>query len=374
MSEHNYELHRNVSVSILDIKEYNGQDGNLSYELTVDIAGNAHTFGRNNHFSKQLLSHSSSEVEDMLSGKSYFFVEGSLVDFTTKEDAFIHTDAAIEKLAAIVGITAIAKKRSPIRHEQNLNNLFSSKRGNKFELGGGAEGVSVQMANSDEGGELQGQIRFGWSPFRDTIGSTVEIQRMWCLNGCYNNSVLKNSEVRITNLWEEHYEMAKEIMNDDLRNVLKHAFDKIALIPATIFQIQFLNRHAEIRSKSCNDQSSLRRLMQLRYETEDGRTKEFYDSKFGGIKSDVFDNSGIASTMASHYSLFDAWNIATEMATHTPECDGSKNDYLVRFANMIAFKEEKHLSYGEYTLTDDIMDNVDRAFFGESPKVTIYTG
>jgi hypothetical protein len=80
----------------------------------------------------------------------------------------------------------------------------------------------------------------------------------------------------------------------------------------------------------------------------------------------VFEDGNVAARVPGHLSQFDAWNLATEMYTHTQEADDSTNGGLQRLANGLLFPQMESTK-GQIVDVVPLLSafsDPDRAFFG----------
>ena len=82
-------------------------------------------------------------------------------------------------------------------------------------------------------------------------------------------------------------------------------------------------------------------------------------------RSSVFDDKNLASQLPGHLSMFDIFNVATELRTHTAESKGSSDFSLDKFANDILFDDaDRKIVTHNKNVALASFSNPDNAFFG----------
>ena len=84
-------------------------------------------------------------------------------------------------------------------------------------------------------------------------------------------------------------------------------------------------------------------------------------------KENAFKDRRLAAQLPSHLSIFDAYNIATEIASHTSPTDGSSNHALDKYSNELVFDRQDRRThaarFGGPSAAS--FSDPDAAFFGD---------
>lgn len=343
------------------------------YKVTFPIGSVEH---------KVLVNEGKDVFEHSLKNGAFLFVEGQLVEYQTSqyfaEGGYCRTEDDIKQLAMMIGLEYVSQKVKNGSFKSNLNNYFNNFRksgASNYTLGAKSFDMEVELPEMKEGGHFNVKNRFNWSAFSPNIGSSIEVERLICLNGMVSNNPLVSNEIRIINEWEEHLEVAKKALNHSIYHTLESHFNKMKMAPASVHLINTINNHAEIRLKALGNRvdiqnaSERRRLEEIYSITSREKVYDFLRNTFGEIKAgeNIFETR-LGNDFGSHLTLMDAWNITTEMATHTSETAKSKDHFLNSLANKIVFDSEYKINTRtkENFQSSFSLSDVERDFFGQS--------
>jgi len=324
-------------------------------EIMVD--GNeelVHRFPSTSRVSQALELMSPIQLQERLTGGHYFFVNGVLFDFRDGNyNGFVHSEENIEALKKTIGIDLTSRSRgTQDQGTARLAKVWSSQ--------------EIQVPGIDEGGSFDSRLTFRWNPFVETIRSSFDIVRLICSNGMTGLTSLFNAKIPLLNRWEEHLEIADKQIQNKLHGMLSERLRNMTIERATLADCLRLQDHATNRLGDFNNQTGERRgTLRSIARAVDPMThlSEFY-------KKDAFKDRRLAAQLPSHLTMFDAYNIATEIASHTAEADRSTNFGLDKFANELVFDRRDH---GQHAArfggpSQASFSDPDQAFFGDVEK------
>lgn len=298
-------------------------------------------------------------VADRLKTGAYFFVEhegkAGLVDFVFDGDKhYIHSDNDIQSLMDTIGVSPIADKQHNARalrgntqhKELYLGSAFSTQDVTVPELNGGVEG-----------GEFNSLLRFKWSPFSEHVTSVFELIRLICENGAIGLTNFLNAKVPLVNMWQENLDIASQQIQMMVEQKVAKRLRTMSKEPANLAILFDLLKHAERRITNpdidANQDSMLKGI--ARVVDPEQHLAHVY-------KTNVFEDMSVAEQFAGHLSKMDAWNIATEMASHTLEMEESTTNALNKIANHLMFTER---NYSTKRAIESPFSSADNAFFGK---------
>lgn len=308
-----------------------------------------HVFPSTSRVSKALEIMTPVQLQERLSGGHYFFVNGSLFDFRDcRYNGFIHTPDNIDALKNTIGIEIGTKDRRANTHgNASLSRVWSSE--------------EINIPSMDVGGTFDSRLIFTWNPFVETIRSRFEIVRLICENGMTGLTSLFNAKIPLINRWEEHLDIANRQIQNKLQSMLISRFQQMADERATLADCLRLQKHALERHNVANQEEAIRLRNIMRIVNPMIHLREYY-------KENALRDKRLAAQLPSHLTAFDAYNIATELASHTSEGGSSSRYGLDRFANELVFdRQDKHAyaaRFGGPTLA--AFSDTDAAFFGET--------
>jgi hypothetical protein len=353
----NYELLKNANVQL---SSRITDAGNTLAHIVVNDQFE-HTFDAKSRISKAIdYPHNSQVYQDSvnllnkrLNNGTYFFVNDELIDFRDSQyNGFVHEEANINNLINHIGITDSSKTlRSGVRSNTTHSNYLLLKKWS-------AEDFHID--GYLQGGDFTSNIIFTWNPFNSFVKGAFEIVRQICSNGMVGTSELINTKIPLINRWEEHLQIANIQIQNKVQGLVHDRLSSMGNERATVRHIQLINKHAQSRLESVTrDTEEYTRLNQIGYISD---VKEHLGDYYTNL---AFGDTNIASRAPSHLTMFDAWNLATEMMSHTNESDESTTGGLQRMANGLLFpaKEEKNNLLDIKPILSHFSDP-DQAFFG----------
>lgn len=350
-----YNLIRNAQVDVIAHKDKTGQP---IAQLIVDDQF-IHTFDAKSKISQALLSMEERDLKAKLEGGSYFFVGDKLIDFRDSAyTGFIHSDDAIKQLMAILGIRdeLNASERNVLR----LNTVSNS-------------GLILNKLWTDDdfhvdgyldGGEFSSRVSFTWSPYSNAVRGVYEIIRQICSNGMVGISDLINSKIPLVNRWEEHLEIAAIQLRNAVQSHTSRRLSQMGHERATVKELQAIKNHASERLDFAINISDPQRRETLtnivRIADPERHLQHIYSSE-------VFDNAALSARAAGHLTKFDAWNLVTEVFTHTLETTTSTGTALQRMANALVFpaKDADKGVIANHMPIQSAFSDSEAAFFGK---------
>lgn len=351
-----FNLIRNADVKLTQI--VNDKKQNVAHIVVNDKY--EHRFSPKSRISKHLDVMKAEDLQERLSGGTYFFVGDTMVDFRDATyNGFVHTDESINVFMDILGYQArkdLPRHRHRFNAEDDLGNseLVLRKVWNKSE---------IVVPGYAAGAEFNTELSFVWNPFVKTINSSFDLVRLICTNGMIGLTSFLNTKVPLMNRWEEHLDIASRQIQNKVNSVVTARVGAMAAERASVADCLLLEQHAFERlvapnGKSPEERERLKGLIAA------------VSPKFhlhNTYRDGVFADKNLAAQLPAHLSNFDAFNIATELRSHTAQSAKSSDNALDKFANGILFDREDNFvaSASRYTAPKVAsFSSVDRAFFG----------
>ncbi len=319
----NYELVRGANVSVTASKN------SKNYPVASIIINDEykHEFSPDSRVSKALETMDADSLAQRLSGGSYFLVEDQLVDFRDGHyNGFIHEDASIRKLAKVIGIADSKKISTRLQ-----DNLVS----NKYTLGCSWSQNEIAIPEYNDGGQFKSELLFNWNPFVKTVNSAFMLWRLICTNGMRGMTHFLNTKIPLINRWEEHLAIANAQIQNKVDGMVKRRLSGMGEQHATVNELQQIATHARKRyEKTIQGEESHDRLRNIIQVADPSlHLANVY-------RESVFKDTRVSAQVPGHLSLFDAYNLATEVRSHTRETEGSSTLALDRFANDLVFNRK----------------------------------
>lgn len=314
----------------VEVQALTDTQGNPNVRIIVNDGELDHTFDKNSRISKSISYVSTKALADRLTGGKFFTINDQLIDFRDNQyTGYIHNHDAIQKLIDIVGVSKLTNRYIKLKHRSAISDIVLTNRW-------GTD--SIYISEYKTGGEFQSILRYCWSPFDQTIRSTFELIRLICSNGMINTTNFFNAKIPMVNRWEEHMNIAYKQIQDKIRNRIHHRIVEMGQQRASVGDLIRISTHVHNRitnEKSIKSAEQYQRLLNIaRIIDPRQHLSNFY-------KQTVFSNMKIANRMPGHLTAFDAWNIVTEISTHTNDSPDSSDTALQRIANDLMFNEEK---------------------------------
>lgn len=361
----NFEMVRGSDVELTPVTNYTkGEEKIVGVKL--DVQGYRHEFDRNSGLVRQLKAVTTDELQDRLSGGNYFFVNGRLMDFRAGDyEGFIQSDAGISNLMQHLG--AMERKRG--HFTRSVTPGFNREQ----VLGRAWEKQEFHVPGMKEGGAFNSTVSFMWNPFYRDIHTHVGVERLICDNGMVATADVMNYTVPMVNDWREGLEIAHRRLTNKLESTLVGGLENTTTHRASVATVALLNDHITNRMKAAVNFGNMsdaeasaklrernRRLLELGELTDVKRQLgQQYTTK-------VFEDRSIGKMLPSHLTAFDAFNIATELSSHTNESQHSSNSALNGIANGIVFQNSELKSQHAFVDTPRLSDfnDHDQAFMG----------
>lgn len=329
--------------------------------VLLTVGGHEHEFKKQSALVRQLKAVTTSELEERLSGGNFFFVDGVLTDFRGSDyKGFIHSDDQIKALAGHIGFN----KRTNLHHTRAITPGFNR----KTVMGGALDPVQFEVPGMQQGGYFTSKVSFMWNPFYREVRTHLALTRLVCDNGMTVTADSLNYGVPVVNDWQEGIDIAHRRLNNKMESVVVSGLEDATSHRASVATVSLLNQHITNRLKSVNNSgrsleemhNTVRRLNEL--ETLTNVRRSLSDS----YKSKVFENQSIGKMLPSNLTAFDAFNIATELSSHTEASQFSSNAALNAIANGIVFNSSEKRGQMALASTPNLSDfnDHDAAFMG----------
>ncbi len=345
MEFNSFEMVRNANV---EVEASQNSKGSPIALITVDDKYQ-HSFPATSRVSQHLNMMSADQLGQRLSGGAFFFVDDLLVDFRDGDygNGFIQDDDTIALFMDVLGCTETYNRRAK-ETAVELRKRWSEE--------------TFQVNGFGDGGIFNGHVSYDWSPFKTFISTAIEVIRQVCTNGAMAMSPLFKMKVQLVNREHEHLDIASRQMHNKLQSVMDHRVQRMSVDRASVADCMLAARHCHDRLKNgFGDRDDFERMKRLRNAASpEIHLSDFYTSK-------VFDTASIAAQAPSHLTVFDLYNIVTELRSHTAETHGSSSYALNKLANTLLFDQEVNTAKAN-SLTGPkkaAFSNTDQAFFGQ---------
>jgi hypothetical protein len=361
-----FNLIRNAQVEVKSVSTGTGKTRSTVAEIIVN-GKYEHRFPAKSRVSKHLDVMQPNELAERLTGGSFFFVkdakkEDQLVDFRDgMYNGFVHEDAALNKFMEILGCQP--ETALPMHRGRRTVHTDDADHGSKIVLRKVWSNGEIQVPGYQAGGEFNSQLSFVWNPFVKTINSSFDLIRLICTNGMVGLTSFLNTRVPLFNRWEEHLDIASRQIQNKVSGIVVDRVQTMASERASVGECLLLEQHVFDRLyspavKSSDERSRLLALMTA------VSPKTHLSTVY---KDNVFTEKALAAQLPAHLSQFDAWNIATELRSHTNDSAKSSGNALDRFANGIMFDSGNYTAaagrFGAAKLS--AFSSPERAFFGQ---------
>jgi hypothetical protein len=330
------------------------QNGKESAQIIVGDSFN-HIFKHDNTVSQSLIL-GAQAVADQLNGGTYFFHGDKLVSYRNgNHKGFVHTDDSINKLIEHIGYTT---KFSKSQYHSNstdairLQNVHSN--------------VEMQIEQYATGGEMNSQLSFAWDPFQSHIRAVFQLVRQICSNGMVGMADFMNAKIPVINEWQQHMEIANKQIQNKITSMVNSRMQIMAENRASVRDCQ---RIVEACHKRLNDlevhQDPLEvdRIRKICLVADPAiHLKDHY-----GVR--VLEDKRLGEQAASHLTEFTAWNMLTELASHTRQTSANSNTALHKHANeLLIDRAGNKVTNARQTAETNVQvkfDDLDAAFAGD---------
>lgn len=325
---HGFQLIRNGQVEI--DTDFSGKKEHAV--MTID-GKHEHHFHPDSRVSRALHTTPLQEIEQRISGGSFFLQNGQLISFKDgNKKHFTHTDDSIQALIDNIGYTT---DETAMGGYNNLNTR-------KLRLQSVRSNVELEVPGYNAGGDFNSELSFAWSPFETHVSSVFRLVRLICTNGMTGMTNFLNTKIPLVNRWEEHLDIANKQIQNKVTGMMESRFGQMVDQPATVRDIQRVMDHITKRLKVEGNQGSEQTRTLLL------NTARMIDPQvhLTGYLSSVFDDGRVADQLPGHISMHTLWNMITELTSHTIAADDSSDFALDKFANEVLFDRLTDSSVG----------------------------
>ena len=309
--------------------------GKKGSSVIIDVDGKySHTFDPKSRISQALGHMSLDDLETRLNKGHYFFVDGQLIDLRDSQyNGFVHSDDSIAALMETIGVSTV----QPNRRRQLTRALGDSTISSKIALRNQWSKQEISVPMYQEGGNFNSQLSFLWNPFHSNVRSVFELVRLICTNGMVGLTSFLNASVPVVNKWEEHLEIASRQIQNKVSDKVQARLVEMGVERASVADLLLISRHALTRlaDGTITEDAQRERLRNIVRITD---PTIHLGKHYAG---DVFKNQAIARQVPGHLTTFDAWNITTEMSSHTDSNAKSSDVGLQKLANDLVFEPSK---------------------------------
>lgn len=313
-----------------------------------------HDFDPKSRISKALTVATPEAIQNRLNGGSFFFVENELMDFRDSSyRGFVHDNSAIDSLMEVLGYSS---KLSGFGRKLNTQSK-------NFMLGRTWNEHEITVPAYDDGGVFSSRLAFTWNPFHQNVKSFFELIRLICTNGMVGYTSFLNSNIPLVNRWQDHLNIATMQIQNKVENKVAHRLEEMGNERASVADLSLLANHVHERlnasSMGSDEHTRLKNIFQVVHPM-------FH--LFDHYKPTVFENQNLAAQLPGHLTSFDAWNVATEVSSHTNDAGKSTDAGLQKFANELVFSESNNVQSRSARFESppvSAFSDPERAFFGE---------
>lgn len=344
-----HELIRNANVQVSQVKDEKGRQCaaiivNDKYE---------HEFSHTSRVSRHLDVMTPETLQTRLDGGTYFFIEDQLVDWRDGYyHGFSHTDDSINEYMDILGFT----------HKEDLTFGHTRKNTNTpIVLRSTWDKNEISIPGYAHGADFHSELSFVWNPFVSHINSSFDLVRLICTNGMVGVTSFLNTKIPLVNRQVEHLNIAARQIQNKVSNIVVDRVGIMSVERASVGQCLLLENHILERLVTTTDSQEHRRLLGLLNAVSP--TNQLSDI----YKPSVFDNKDLAAQLPAHLTLFDVWNVATEIRSHTAETRNSSDFAMDKFSNSILFDTDGAIVSigGKQTPRLASFSSPEKAFMGE---------
>ena len=346
----NQNMIRNANV---EVREQKSKDGS---QAVITVNGEyQHVFPATSRISESLDLLTEAQVAEKLTGGSFFFLDDQLIDFRDgMYHGFVHEDASLDSLMRVIGFTEVEDSRRSLhrmRNRTSSNDITLSKVWNDQQ---------IVVPHYETGGDFSSQLSFVWNPFQKNIGTKFELVRQICTNGMVGLTPFINMSIPLVNRWEEHLAIANMQLQNKIHSIMNNRLAEMTMGRSSVSDVMILDKHITQRLSKTDSMDERQRLSSIH------RVLDPFKHLAGSYKGEVFENKAMAAQLPSHLTVFDTWNIATEVSTHTKQCDNSSDAGLQKLANDLVFSRECTA-----TRVDHIGRNIKQSPFS-SPTIAFF--
>lgn len=340
--------------SHLKMEAFRTDKGN---QLSIDLGnGLTHVFDEKSRVTKHLMDTPHAMLEQKLQQSGFFFMEldnkPKLVDFVMgANNRFVHSDDNIRSLIDLLGVSEVPSGRHA--HLHGTTQIRSHYLGKAYST----QPISVDTINGDvQGGEFNSLLRFMWSPFSQHINSAFELIRLICANGNVGLANFLNAKVPLINMWQENLDIASQQIQTIVDTKVTKRLENMSRTATNLDVLLNIAKHVEERLKNPEIDDLSKNLLEGVARVVDPV------AHLGHIYTDrVFEDRNVAAQLAGHLSKMDAYNICTELSSHSQYNEKSTDNALQKMANALMWTER------DFKTSRNIpqpFSSADNAFFG----------
>lgn len=306
-----------------DVKVQNITSRNATHAHIIINDEHEHTFPTTSRVSKHLDLMEPAELATRLSGGTYFLLDDAdsddktLVDFRDGSyDGFVHDTSSIDKFMEILGVS---KRDLSVRPRAE---------GSQYKLSKTWSDSMIEVPGYQDGGVFKSELIYAWNPFVRTINTSFRLMRMICENGMMGMADFMNARIPVVNRWEENLDISKIQIQNRVNDLVISRVQQMSHERASVAHCLLIEDHITERMNApqCDTRDKLVQLLASVSPT----------ANLGTVYRDtVFDNKQLAAQLPAHLTAFDAWNITTELSSHTSESSKSSTVALDRLANVL---------------------------------------
>ena len=329
---------------------YQYNDKGSVEKVIVTIADEFHhTFDGCSRITKYANRAPESEMNARFDRGSFFIVDGKLIDYRESDyTGFIHSDANIAALIKHIGLS-VQKNKSHFKINTPSTTLMYQQHSSK------------QLVVFDgPGGVYDTNIGFAWSPFRNYVSGVLELIRLICANGMVTTDEFFSSKVPLINKWQDNLEVAAKLIQLKADQKIVNRLEHMAGERCDINTLSAISRHAHMRLVDAEFQNADQRALLA-------NIAELADPMIhcAGNYSDTAFSSSVGKNLPGHMTVLDAYNMITEISTHTANSETSSARAIQMLANNMMFKGDVRVNahIGDVKLSP--FSNANQAFFGE---------
>lgn len=349
-----HDFRKNAKVEVTATAD---KQGRKNAKIVVDDKYE-HQFPHGSRISKNLEIMTPEDMAERLTGGNYFFVDESLYDFREGNyKGFVQDDETILQLIDLLGINDT--NRDDTRVHENVTSR-------RVKLGRKWSDNPISIDAFADGGEFRSELHYGWSPFMKTINSAFKLERLICTNGMRGMRSFMNTKIPLVNRWAEHLDMANMQIQNKVEAICKRRFTEMATERASVGELTNLASHAEerINLNGGAQQYAIQNGL-LRNLRDIADPRSFLD---GVYQANVFKKGSPAGYQyPGHLTTLDAYNIATEIRSHSEATGKSSTRALDMISNDLVFDHKNIIlpSSGKVTRAKSSFSDADTAFFGK---------
>lgn len=335
-------------------------------EAEITINGTwQHRFPATSRVSKHLDVMSKDDLQERMNGGQFFIINDQLVDWRDGHyNGFVHTDESVGKFMDILGFQEQKEQpwhrggRGGARNKRDSDsNIVLRKVWSENE---------IIVPGYASGTDFTSQLSFVWNPFVKTINSSFDLVRLICTNGMVGLTSFLNTKVPLMNRWEEHLDIASAQIQNKVSNIVMHRIDSMVSERASVGDLLLLEQHVYDRLHAGGEKQPGEREQLLSLLAAVSPSAHLADV----YKFNVFQDKGIAAQLPGHLTNFDAFNVATELRTHTTASNKSSDNALDKFANGILFENDNHhVGVGIGARSQAAFSSPENAFFGRMSTI-----